>query len=298
MIPAVINIPSPLSVLSDPVTEKAGIRLLIKRDDLTHPHISGNKWRKLKYNLLNAEACGADILISFGGAYSNHLYALAAAGKHYRLQTAGIVRGAELDADSSATLRFCKNQGMQLHFVSREEYREKDAGATVQRLMNFYKSGILLPEGGTNHMALPGVSEMVDECLGQMDGPPDYLVVPAGTGGTAAGILSSGQHVMAFSVLKGGGFLYDEILRMLPKNVHPGKLDLQTGYHFGGYARYTPELSDFIHDFERRFRIPIEHVYTGKMLFGLYDLIKRGYFARGSTLCVIHTGGLQGKTII
>ncbi|WP_247234577.1 1-aminocyclopropane-1-carboxylate deaminase/D-cysteine desulfhydrase [Telluribacter sp. SYSU D00476] len=281
--------------LHDEVVRKAGVRLLIKRDDLIHPVVSGNKWRKLKYNLVRARELGYNTLVTFGGAYSNHLFALAAAGSVADFSTIGIVRGDELTPQSSPTLQYCQEQGMQLHFVSREEYRHKDEGALVASLLGQHRNIFVVPEGGSNELALPGVREMVQEVEAQLIGQPDYFAVAAGTGGTTAGILSALAPVLAFSALKGGGFLREEINTLVGKEALTAHLQLITNYHFGGYARYTSELLDFIRGFEQQHQIPLEQVYTGKMLFGLYDLMRKGYFTPGSTLVAVHTGGLQGR---
>ncbi len=287
--------PTPLQELHDEVVRKAGVRLLIKRDDLIHPVVSGNKWRKLKYNLVRARELGYNTLVTFGGAYSNHLFALAAAGSVADFSTIGIVRGDELTPQSSPTLQYCQEQGMQLHFVSREEYRHKDEGALVASLLGQHRNIFVVPEGGSNELALPGVREMVQEVEAQLIGQPDYFAVAAGTGGTTAGILSALAPVLAFSALKGGGFLREEINTLVGKEALTAHLQLITNYHFGGYARYTSELLDFIRGFEQQHQIPLEQVYTGKMLFGLYDLMRKGYFTPGSTLVAVHTGGLQGR---
>lgn len=284
-------LPSPIQQLKDPLFEQANISVFLKRDDLIHPEISGNKWRKLKYNIAEAIRTGAHTLVSFGGAYSNHLFALASFGKLAGLKTIGIVRGDELNPSSSPTLRHCADQGMELHFISRENYRQKEQGAYFSDFLRD-PGNFVIPEGGTNEFALPGVGEIVDECRDQGI-HADFFAVPAGTGGTAAGLLARGQRVIAFPVLKGAGFLRDDIARW--ENTSEGILDLQMDYHFGGYGKYTTPLLEFIERFENTHGIAIEQVYTGKMLFGLFDLIKRGYFAKETTVVALHTGGLQGK---
>ncbi len=302
------RLPSPLQPLESPLLDQAGVALFLKRDDLIHPLLSGNKWRKLQFNLEKARALDADTLLTFGGAYSNHLYAVAAAGILTGLNTVGLVRGHELRESSSPTLQFCHQAGMQLHFISREEYRQQENGAVFRHLTTRYPRHYWLPEGGSNFLALQGVGELVTETVTQLGYAPDAYCVPAGTGGTAAGILATGADAIVFPVLKGGDFLANDIrhlLNQLPGAGPPGaglpgigQPDLQTAYHFGGYGRYTAELLDFIRDFENRWDIRIEQVYSGKMLFGLFDLIKRGYFAKGTTLVAVHTGGLQGRITI
>ncbi|CAG5068306.1 1-aminocyclopropane-1-carboxylate deaminase [Dyadobacter sp. CECT 9623] len=285
--------PTPLQELHDQLFEKAAVRLFVKRDDLIHPEVSGNKWRKLKYVLQDVLACKKDTVLTFGGAYSNHLYALAAAGKELGLKTIGVVRG-EKPAQESATLQFCRQKGMRLHFVSREEYRLRDSAEYLSALESRFGSPYIIPEGGTTTLALPGVAELVAEVEVQLPTSPVYYGVAAGTGGTTAGLLSAGANVVAFSALKGGDFLKADIMDLTRETAKTGTLDLQTGYHFGGYAKYNAELLDFIVDFKTRFGIQLEQLYTGKMFYGLFDMIGKGHFPEGSTIVAVHTGGLQG----
>lgn len=288
------SLPTPLQEIADSVTKEAGVRLYIKRDDLIHPTVSGNKWRKLKYSLLQAQQQGATTLLTFGGAFSNHLYATAAAGHHLHFKTIGIVRGEDLGDNKSPTLKFCEQHGMMLHFVSREEYKRRNTQDYIDNLKLDFDDAFFIPEGGTSEWALKGVEEMTMEVDQQLSHKPDFYAVAAGTGGTAAGILSSGAPVLAFSVLKGGEFLVEDILSLVGDKNKANKLDLFTTYHFKGYAKHTPELLEFISWFKKQHFIQLEQVYTGKMLFGLYDLMKSGYFKKGSTLVAVHTGGLQG----
>ncbi|MGV3599617.1 MAG: 1-aminocyclopropane-1-carboxylate deaminase/D-cysteine desulfhydrase [Dyadobacter fermentans] len=286
--------PTPLQRLSNADTENAGVQLYVKRDDLIHPAVSGNKWRKLKYNLLDAQARGERAVLTFGGAYSNHLYATAAAGHALGLATIGIVRGLELEGKENATLRFCREQGMELHFVSRADYRQKDSDDYLAQLAERFGAPYIVPEGGTTRLALQGVAEMVSEIKEQLGALPDFIATAAGTGGTAAGILSAGADVLAFSALKGGDFLADDIRQLLDGYTQSGTLSLLTDYHFGGYAKWNEELLDFMHNFTAEFDVRLEQVYTAKMFYGLFDLIKSGCFQRGTTIVAVHTGGLQG----
>lgn len=287
------SIPTPLTRITDEITEQAGIRLFIKRDDLIHPAVSGNKWRKLKYSLIKARADNEDTLLTFGGAFSNHLYATAAAGAALGFKTIGVVRGEDMGEKRSSTLRFCAEQGMALHFVSRQEYKQRSEEDYVTEMKGRFGDVFLIPEGGTSDLALEGVKEMVDEVKEGLGASPDYYAVAAGTGGTAAGLLAGGGRVLAFSALKGGAFLEDDILRLAGQNL-ASSLTLFTDYHFKGYGRYTEELLHFITSFKKNHQIQLEQVYTGKMLFGLYDLISKGYFQPDSRIVAIHTGGLQG----
>ena len=288
------NLPTPLQSIDDETTRRAGVRLYLKRDDLIHPTISGNKWRKLKYILADARRGGYQSLLTFGGARSNHLYATAAAGELLGLRTIGVVRGEEYREKDTETLRFCREHGMRIHAISRAEYRRKEEPEFLSTLLARFDRPYLIPEGGACPMALPGIRELVSETIGQLGKRPDFFAVAAGTGTTAAGMLSfPDTQVLAFSSLKGGGFLREEILRL--SNRDNSCLELFTDYHFGGYARHTPVLLDFIRRFEQRHQVLLEHVYTGKMLFGLYDLMQKDYFAAGTTVMALHTGGLQGR---
>ena len=288
------SLPTPLQELSDDVIKSAGIRLYIKRDDLIHPTVSGNKWRKLKYNLQQAIVDEATTLLTFGGAYSNHLYATAAAGNALGLKTIGMVRGQDYAEKMTPTLQFCQEQNMTLHFVSRQEYKQRNDLEYLQELSTKFNGSYLIPEGGTTSLALKGVQEMtleVEEILGRK---PDYYAVAAGTGGTAAGILSAENDVLAFSALKGGGFLEEDIKNLIPENETAGHLTLFTDYHFGGYGKWTQELLDFITEFKSTHDIQLEQVYTAKMFYGLYNLIKQDFFKPGTVIVAVHTGGLQG----
>lgn len=289
------NLPTPLQRLTDEVTRQAEVRLYIKRDDLIHPLVSGNKWRKLKYVLQDAQLRGFTTLLTFGGAWSNHLYATAAAGNALGLETIGVVRGEEYQERLTPTLQFCAAQGMKLDFVSRTEYRQKDDPEFLEKLYTRFTNPYLIPEGGSTALALPGVGELVTEVEAQLGRKPDYYALAAGTGGTAAGLVAASAPTLAFSALKNGGFLKEEILDLAQKKNASENLRLYTDYHFGGYARTEPELLRFTHEFEQSHGILLEHVYTAKMLYGLYDLIKRDHFPKGTTIAAIHTGGLQGR---
>ena len=287
-------LPTPIQELSNAITQKAGIRLYIKRDDLIHPTVSGNKWRKLKYNLSEAQSQGHTHLLTFGGAFSNHLYAVAAAGKALGFETIGIVRGEELADKLSPTLLFCEDQGMELHFVPRVEYKRRNADDYLQELAVNFNNPFIIPEGGTSAFALKGVAEIVPEVIAQLGKAPNYFAVAAGTGGSAAGLLYAGANVLAFSALKGGGFLEHDIADLLNGPRPISNLQLFTDYHFGGYAKWTPELIAFMNQFQQEFDIQLEQVYTAKMFFGLFDLISKKHFHNGETIVAVHTGGMQG----
>lgn len=283
--------PSILSKIEDPLLDRYEIELWMKRDDLLHPVISGNKWRKLKYYLDNALFSGVDSLISMGGAYSNHLHALAYVAKSLGLQSTGLIRGEQPDT-LNPTLCDMQNWGMELKFVSRSDYRLLRQYKGAHDLPGLKPRQYWLPEGGAQTFALKGITELVDE----IDVSYDVLCVPCGTGATLAGIINAAPvqtSILGFAALKNAGFLMNDIESLLP---HPcTNWLINHNYHFGGFANTNPGLMTFILDFEDKTGIPLEPVYTGKMMFGLFELIAKNYFKPGQRIIALHTGGLQGK---
>lgn len=283
---SIIQIPTPIQEWNDPLFSALGLQVGVKRDDLTHKYLSGNKYRKLKYLLIQAKKDGYERLITFGGAYSNHLYAFAFACKHFGFAGTVLVRGEELGPESSPTLAFAAEQGIALRFVSRTDYRDKAA------LYAQYGEGALhIPEGGSHPLALPGVGELWSE----IDEQVDYLIVACGTGGTLAGLLKyapAHTRVIGVPVLKGGDFLRKEVRELLGNGA---EITLWLDYHFGGYAKYNQELLDFMQEMEHNHALPLEQVYTAKCLYACKDMAKKAYFPRGSRVLVLHTGGLQGR---
>ena len=273
-----------------PISFPKSITVFIKREDLIHPFVSGNKFRKLKYNLLQAKADNQKTLLTFGGAFSNHIAAVAFAGKENRFKTIGIIRGEELinQVAKNPTLQFAQDCGMQLEFISRETYRQKIEvdflGNLKTKLGNFYH----IPEGGTNELAIKGCEEI----LTLEDSQFDYIGCAVGTGGTISGIINSAaphQKILGFPALK-GDFLQNEIRIFAPKT----NWEILTNYHFGGYGKVTPSLIDFINNFYTQTKIPLDPIYTSKMVFGVMDLIEKKYFPENSKILLIHTGGIQG----
>jgi 1-aminocyclopropane-1-carboxylate deaminase len=271
------------------------ISLFIKREDELHPFISGNKYRKLKYNLEEALNQKNETLITFGGAYSNHIAAMAAAGFEHNFKTIGVIRGDELANNleeviqKNATLKFASEHNMKFEFVSRSEYRTKTSVTFIRKLKEKFGDFYLIPEGGTNNLAVKGCEEILNE----EDAKYDIVCLAVGTGGTISGIINSSknhQKVMGFPALK-GDFLQHEINKYILKKEN---WCLNTEYNFGGYAKITEELITFINKFKNETNIPIDPVYTGKMMFGIVDLVKKNYFKKGTKILVIHTGGLQG----
>lgn len=280
-----------LTKIDGPLLEKHEVNLWIKRDDLLHPVISGNKWRKLKYNLDEALSLGVDTIISMGGAYSNHLHALAYLGKIIDLKTIGIIRG-ERPTALTPTLLDMESWGMELRFVSRSDYRHYRNYKHWQDFPGLKPNQFWLPEGGANGLALKGVAELANE----IDIPYDTLCVACGTGATLAGLINavSGKtSVLGFAALKNAEFLQSDVQLLLSEEFH--NVEIFHDYHFGGFAKLKPTLALFITAFEQKTSIPLESVYTGKMLYGLYDLIAKNYFRPGQRIIAIHTGGLQGK---
>ena len=266
------------------------IELYIKRDDLNHPLISGNKLRKLKYNLVEAREKSFSKIVTFGGAFSNHILATAAAGKEFGFETIGVIRGEELinQIDDNPTLLEARNLGMKFYFVSREVYRNKNADVFLKELEEKFGSFYLVPEGGTNELAIKGCEEILEED----DSSFDFVCCAVGTGGTISGIINASktnQKILGFPALK-GDFLYNDIRKF----VHENNWDLILDYHFGGYGKIKPELITFLNKFYLETNVPLDPLYNGKMMFGIIDLIAKNYFPSGSKILAIHTGGLQG----
>ena len=273
-----------------PLLKEKGVILALKREDLLHPFISGNKYRKLKYNLKEAQEFNHHTLVTFGGAYSNHIAALSFAGKEKGFATIGIIRGEELKDkwQDNPTLTFAHENGMSFKFISRTEYKNKTNSTFLTELEKEYGRFYLVPEGGTNALAVKGCEEI----LTKTDQDFDVVCSCVGTGGTISGLINScgsNQKVLGFPALR-GDFLNAEIKGMTTKR----NWKLITDYHFGGYGKVTTELVHFINDFKKRTVIPLDPIYTGKMLYGLLDMIKNDNFVHGTKILAIHTGGLQG----
>ncbi|GAB3001607.1 pyridoxal-phosphate dependent enzyme [Cyclobacterium sediminis] len=279
--------------LYDPLISEKGLEVIVKRLDLLHPDVQGNKFYKLHYNLEAAKKSGLSQVLTFGGAYSNHIHATALAASAKGLKAIGVIRG-ELVTPLNPTLDDARNQGMELYPMSREEYRQKDSDTILKSLKDKFGEFYLIPEGGTNALAIKGTQEILED----KDLTMDFVTCPIGTGGTFAGLLASArfkQKLIGFSSLK-GDFIISEVDQLLRKyGIQPNcAYEIQTAYHFGGYAKQKPTLISFIQEIKTKANLPLEPVYTGKMLFGLFDLIQKDYFPRGSKILVLHTGGLQG----
>lgn len=276
------------------------IEVDVRREDLIHETISGNKWRKLYYNLKQAKKRGNDTLLTFGGAFSNHIAATAAAGKENGFKTIGVIRGEEI-LPLNPTLAFAKSCGMQFHYVGRTLYKQKDSYDFKEYLRGLFGVFYLIPEGGSNYYGTNGCMEV----LTLSDNKYSHIAVPAGTGCTAAGIamkLKPHQKLLVFSSLKGGDFLIDEIRNYIFEIILDDELvddmisrvNIVTDYHFGGYAKTKPELIAFLRAFNQEHNIKWDAIYNGKMAYGIMDMLSNNYFDKESKLLLIHTGGLQG----
>ncbi|WP_180125004.1 1-aminocyclopropane-1-carboxylate deaminase/D-cysteine desulfhydrase [Acinetobacter sp. YH12080] len=268
-----------------------GVDLCIKRLDLVHPQISGNKFYKLKYNFIEVQKLGFKQVLSFGGAYSNHIAATAYAAHLFGFGSLGIIRGEELQHQArNPTLATAEQFGMQLSFVTRQQYREQKQADALAQLRQEFPEHYVIPEGGTNALAIRGCREILSH---ENQKNFDLICCAVGTGGTITGLIEASaehQHVLGFSALK-GNFLCDDVAQLTQKT----NWSISDEFCCGGYAKTTPELLQFMHDFEQRYAIPLEQVYTAKMLRGIFSMIERGQITNHQRVLVIHTGGLQGR---
>jgi 1-aminocyclopropane-1-carboxylate deaminase len=286
----------PISVqqLSSPLLTEKGVRMAVLRLDQIHGTVSGNKFFKLKHNLVEARRLGKNLILTFGGAFSNHIFATSSAARAAGLQSIGIIRGEDGDI-RNPTLAHARKMGMKLHFVDRETYRNKNSPKFLDELTTLFGDFYLIPEGGTNGLAIAGTKEIITE----EHSTYSHVCVSIGTGGTVAGLAGSihdQQGLIGFSSLK-GEFIRKEISELMAFhqiNLR-GKLEIRTDYHFGGYGKVKPELIEFMRWFYSEFQIPLDPVYTGKMAFGVWDLIQKDHFPLGAHILMVHTGGLQGN---
>ncbi len=285
-----LRLPSPVEELHDDLLARHGIRLHMKRDDLIHPEIPGNKWRKLRYNLSAAADLGHDTLLTFGGAYSNHIRATAAAGYYFGFSSIGVIRGEE-HIPLNPSLAYAAGRGMRLTYLDRATYRRKHSTETVKALHEQFGEFYLLPEGGSNEPAAQGCAEIPRE----IDLNFDVICCPSGTGGTLAGIaagLRDGQRAIGFSVLKGGQFLGAEVNRLQRQafGSNSGNWTIEHDFHCGGFAKKSPELQAFIDAFEERHGLTLDWVYVAKMMYGIFALAQRGVFEPGTRVVAVITG--------
>lgn len=282
----------PISILNEKVEIplKNEISLFIKREDKTHPEVSGNKFRKLKYNIQYAVNQGFKQLLTFGGAYSNHLVATAKAGQIFGIKTIGVVRGDEVLKSwrENPSLLLANQFGMEFYFTDRQSFREKNSEEFISKLKQKFGDFYLVPEGGTNELAIRGTEEI----LTSEDVDFQVITLAVGTGGTIAGVINSSaenQKILGFPALQ-GDFLKNEISKYTKKQ----NWELITDYNLGGYAKINSNYIDFLNDFYKKTNIPLDPIYTGKMIYGLFDLIEKDFFAPKTKILAIHTGGLQG----
>ena len=288
-VPIELRLPSPVAELDDSRLARAGLRLFLKRDDLISPAVPGSKWRKLKHNLRAARDAGHEVLLTFGGAYSNHIRATAAAGYHYGFATVGVIRGEE-HRPLNPVLAAAAGYGMRLEYLDRASYREKERPELAASLRRRFGDFWLLPEGGSNALAALGCAEIPAEIPQSFD----VICVPCGTGGTLAGVahgLAPGRRALGFSVLR-GGFLGRPVagLQRAAFGAPSANWSVSDEFHFGGFARRNPALDGFIADFGARHGVELDWVYTAKMMYGIYALAAQRAFPRGTILVAVITG--------
>ena len=286
---------TPLEKVESQFLVKYGITLHIKRDDLIHPEISGNKWRKLKYNFLEARKQNLNTILTFGGAYSNHIAATAAAAYKYGFKCIGVIRGEELNPTSNETLKKAHELGMGLNFISRADYRNRSENSFINSLKERFGDCFVIPEGGSNILALKGCTEIVDE----IDTEFDVIVSAVGSGGTIAGLtcgLNPNQQALGICVLKGSNYLDESVNALINESSsdNRAKWKINHDHHLGGYAKYNDPLIEFINHFKLDQGIQLDPIYTGKMIFAVHNLIKERYFEPETRIVALHTGGLQG----
>ncbi|GAA1119588.1 pyridoxal-phosphate dependent enzyme [Kribbella jejuensis] len=287
---AELRLPSPVVEIEDDRLAAAGVRVVLKRDDLIHPEVPGNKWRKLKYNIATARELGFETLLTFGGAYSNHIRATAAVGAYCGFTTIGVIRGEE-HLPLNPSLRYAVSRGMRLTYLDRTMYRAKTSNAAIDALHEEFGEFYLIPEGGSNADAVRGCAELPAE----LDASVDVVFCAVGTGGTLAGVaagLRPDQSAVGVPVLKGGAFLEGEIVQLQEQvyGARAGSWRLECDYHFGGYAKRTSELDEFIEGFEMRHGVRLDRVYEAKMMYALFDQVARGAFPRGARIVAVISG--------
>jgi 1-aminocyclopropane-1-carboxylate deaminase len=287
--------------ISNALFDEKEVSLSLLRLDLLDTYGGGNKYFKLKHNLAEAQRLGKKSIVTFGGAFSNHIAATAAAGKEIGLSTIGFIRG-EKHAVLNPTLQFAVGCGMQLHYLSRAEYQLKNLSHFISSLSKKLHDFYLIPEGGSNLLAVKGCTEIVRFIEDEFD----TICCACGTGTTLAGIalsLSANQNAIGFPALKGATFLDDEIHKLVldspadyfHTNAFRKNWILESGYHFGGYAKVNEELINFSKSFLKEYGIELDYVYTSKMMYGIFDMIRKDYFPKGTKLVAVHSGGLQGN---
>ena len=286
-----LNIPSPITKISSNFLDKKSINIFIKRDDLIHNVVSGNKWRKLKYNLQQARKNGYNSVLSFGGAYSNHLHALSFAANQMNFNSIGVIRGDKCEK-MNQTLSFCKDKNMRFHYLDRSTYRNSKYSRDVLiTLQNLFGDFYMIPEGGNNLFGVQGCEEILKEVNIDFD----YILCSVGTGCTAAGLIKSirsSQQFLGFSPFKKVEEQKKNIFNYC--NSHLTNWDILADYHFGGFNKFNDNLIKFIRQFYLDYNIQLDIIYMGKLFYALFDLIKSDFFAKKTTILILHSGGLQG----
>jgi 1-aminocyclopropane-1-carboxylate deaminase len=292
--------PPIIQQINSDIGNNTGVELYVLRLDIMHPQINGNKWFKLKYNLVEAKERNLSTILTFGGAYSNHIYATAAAGNLFGFRTIGLIRGEE-NIPLNPTLEFAVAQGMELVYIDRQTYKKRHTEELQNQLKQRFGEVFIIPEGGGNLNGMRGCIEILQTVKGF-----NTICLACGTGTTLAGMtlsLSPEQKVIGFPVLKAGDFLKEDINNLLTSYLNSGlpapvnsptSWQLVSDYHFGGYAQVNNKLKLFCQDFQAQHDIPLDYIYTGKMFYGVMDLIAKGFF-KSESLLLIHTGGLQGN---
>ncbi len=291
-----IQLPSPLVEML--FKDFSDYTLYAKRDDLINPFISGNKYRKLKYNLIKAIEDGAKEIVAFGGAFSNLLHSLSYISSKLNINATFYIRGDGYDPDNP-TLKFIKDNGVKLNFLSRTEFRAIRTDDFFKKIMDKHPDSYIIPEGGSNNLAVPGSAEIVDEITEQLVKSPDYIVMDLGTGGTFAGVLSkldSKTKLVGISAIKGVNWhkTLTKIFNGDTSFIEKDNWEIFEDYNFNGFARFNDELIDFINNFKKNYGVQLEPIYSGKLVFGMFDLLRKNHFEKGSTIVWVHGGGLQG----
>jgi 1-aminocyclopropane-1-carboxylate deaminase len=289
-----------ITTLMHPILEDAGITMSVKRDDQQHEVVSGNKLFKLFYHLEQCQLKGIKTIVTFGGAYSNHIHATAYAAKQMGIKTVAIIRGEQL-LPLNPTLKDCTDWGMILEPVSRQDYKNKDHSSVIENIIKKYNAPYVIPEGGCDLLGVKGAAKILD---GVDQSQFDCIVCACGTGTTLSGIIHSASshiNVLGMAVLKGADWMRDEVQGWLDKlesreqKLYEKNWMINTDFHFGGYAKTSEQLNTFVKEMKDIYHLPLEHVYTGKSVYGILSLAKQGYFKKGSKILFIHTGGLQGN---
>ena len=291
-------LPSPLQVFESKLTAQKRLKVYVKRDDLIHHHISGNKYRKLKQHWENFRNGSYNEVIAFGGAFSNLLHTLSFIGHRSGVPMTFYVRGDGPDPNNP-TLSTILHNGIRLKFLDRQTYRMKHEAHVLEQLISQHDKPYVIPEGGGGLPAGPGSAEIVEELQEQLASNPNYLVMDLGTGGTFSGVMNAipaDTGLIGIPVLKGMDW-QATLNAQLDKDVDtplPDQVRLIEDYHFGGFAKFNTKLVDFINEFRISYGIPLDPIYTGKMVYGIMNLIKLDFFSKDSTIVWVHSGGLQG----